>query len=77
MSRATTQVAKVSIVGGGHAKPCRVLRPGCFGCWPTAGINIEAISTSEIKTSCLIEAQHADSAIAILHDGFDLGTRSA
>jgi aspartate kinase len=36
------------------------------------GINIEAISTSEIKTSCLIEAEHADRAVTVLHDGFEL-----
>ena len=35
-------------------------------------INIAAISTSEIKTSCLIEAEHADRAVAVLHDGFEL-----
>jgi len=36
-------------------------------------INIQAISTSEIKTSCLIESAHADRAVAVLHDGFGLG----
>jgi aspartate kinase len=37
------------------------------------GINIEAISTSEIKTSCLIQTDHADRAVVVLHDGFELG----
>jgi aspartate kinase len=37
------------------------------------GINIQAISTSEIKVSCLIDAKYAELAVRALHDGFGLG----
>jgi aspartate kinase len=36
------------------------------------GINIQAISTSEIKVSCLIHAKYTELAIRALHDGFEL-----
>jgi aspartate kinase len=39
------------------------------------GINIQAISTSEIKTSCLIDAKYAELAVRALHDGFKLGEK--
>lgn len=64
-----TEVVKVSIVGlgmrshaGVAARMFRLLADAC--------INIQAISTSEIKVSCLIEARHADAAVRALHDGF-------
>jgi aspartate kinase len=36
------------------------------------GINIMAISTSEIKVSCLIEAKYTELAVRVLHDAFGL-----
>jgi aspartate kinase len=66
------EVAKVSIVGVGMRNHAGIAAR-MFRLLADAGINIEAISTSEIKTSCLIEAEHADRAVAVLHDGFDLG----
>jgi len=65
-------VAKVSIVGVGmrnHAGTAARM----FRLLADNSINIQAISTSEIKTSCLIGADHADRAVEVLHDGFDLG----
>ena len=43
------------------------------------GINIQAISTSEIVISCLIAAEDGPRALAALHDAFALGasTRAA
>jgi aspartate kinase len=35
-------------------------------------INIQMISTSEIKISCLIDEKYAELAMRTLHDGFDL-----
>jgi len=35
-------------------------------------INIEMISTSEIKISCVINVKHADEAVRILHRVFKL-----
>ena len=39
-------------------------------------INIQAISTSEIKVSCLVATKYTELAVRALHDGFGLGTRS-
>ena len=38
----------------------------------TEGINIQMISTSEIKISCVIAEKYAELALRVLHDGFDL-----
>jgi aspartate kinase len=65
-------VAKVSIVGVGMRNHAGIAAR-MFRLLADNGINIQAISTSEIKTSCLIEADHADRAVAVLHDGFELG----
>ncbi len=65
-------VVKVSIVGLGMRSHAGVASR-MFRLLADAGINIQAISTSEIKVSCLIEARHADDAVRTLHDGFALG----
>jgi aspartate kinase len=65
------EVAKVSIVGVGMRNHAGVAAR-MFRLLADNGINIKAISTSEIKTSCLIEAEHADRAVVVLHDGFEL-----
>jgi len=36
------------------------------------GINIQLISTSEIKISCVIARKYAELAVQCLHDGFAL-----
>jgi aspartate kinase len=36
------------------------------------GINIQAISTSEIKVSCLVHDRYAELAVRALHQGFGL-----
>ncbi|WP_324717819.1 aspartate kinase [Carboxydochorda subterranea] len=69
-------VGKVSIVGAGM-----VSNPGVaarmFGALAAEGINIQAISTSEIKVSCLIDEQHLDRAVRAVHDAFGLGAHEA
>lgn len=65
-------VVKVSIVGLGMRSHAGVAAK-MFRLLATESINIEAISTSEIKTSCLIRAKYAELAVRVLHDGFDLG----
>jgi aspartate kinase len=40
------------------------------------GINIQAISTSEIKISCLVSTKYAELAVRALHDGFGLGGKA-
>ncbi|MBR7133072.1 MAG: aspartate kinase [Clostridia bacterium] len=62
-------VAKISIVGAGMES-----NPGVaskmFEALYDAGINIQMISTSEIKISVLIDAKYADSAVSAVHDKF-------
>lgn len=67
-----TDVAKVSIVGAGM-----ITNPGVaarmFETLAENNINIEMISTSEIKVSCIIKAELAKAAVLALHRSFDLG----
>ena len=64
-----TSVSKVSIVGAGMES-----HPGIaskmFEALYDAGINIDMISTSEIKISVLIDAKYADRAVTVVHDAF-------
>lgn len=65
----TKQVAKVSIVGAGMANNAGV---ACtmFEALYSAGININMISTSEIKISVLVDERDADRAVQAVHDRF-------
>ncbi len=65
-------VTKVSIVGLGMRNHAGIAAR-MFRLLAQEGINIEAISTSEIKTSCLIRSKYAELAVRALHDGFGLG----
>ena len=66
-----SSVAKVSIVGAGiNNAPGYAAR--MFGTLAEAGINIEMISTSEIKISCVIEEKYGELAVRVLHTGFGL-----
>lgn len=65
-------VAKVSIVGLGMRSHAGVAAR-MFRLLAESGINIQAISTSEIKVSCLVAAARVEDAVRILHDGFGLG----
>jgi aspartate kinase len=62
----------VSIVGAGMKS-----HPGVaakvFGVMGDEGINIEMISTSPIKISCVIRGEDVERAVRSLHDAFDLG----
>ena len=44
-----------------------------FNLLAAEGINIQAISTSEIKVSCLVATKYTELAVRTLHDGFGLG----
>jgi aspartate kinase len=66
------EVVKVSIVGVGMRNHAGIAAR-MFGLLADEGINIEAISTSEIKTSCLIRSKYTELALRVLHDGFGLG----
>jgi aspartate kinase len=60
-------VAKISLVGAGMRS-----HPGVaadmFDALAAAGINIEIISTSSIRVSCVIRADQAERAIAVVHE---------
>ncbi len=65
-----TEIGKVSVVGAGMKS-----HPGvaahAFRALAEAGINIEMISTSTIRISCVVRADHVESAVQALHAAFD------
>ena len=65
-------LAKVSIVGGGMRTHAGVASK-MFSALGKAKINIENITTSEIKISCLIDGREGKKALRIVHDAFELG----
>ena len=65
----STEVAKVSIVGAGMAHNAGVASK-MFEALFSAGININMISTSEIKVSVLVDERDADRAVQAIHDRF-------
>ncbi|MET9325201.1 aspartate kinase [Tsukamurella sp. NPDC003166] len=66
-------VGKVSLVGAGMKSHPGVTATFCEAL-SQAGINIELISTSEIRISVLIRDTELDEAVKVLHDAFGLGT---
>jgi aspartate kinase len=64
-------VVKVSIVGLGMRSHAGIAAK-MFRIMAAEGINIQAISTSEIKVSCLIHQKYTELAVRSLHDGFGL-----
>ncbi len=70
------EIAKISIAGAGM-----IGRPGVaaqmFATLADAGINIQMISTSEVKVSCVIDHEDCDRAIATLCQTFDINTSPA
>lgn len=65
-------ITKVSIVGLGMRSHAGVAAR-MFEILATEGINIQAISTSEIKVSCLVATKYTELAVRALHEGFGLG----
>ena len=64
-------VAKVSIIGAGlHNAPGYAAR--MFGTLADAGVNIEMISTSEVRITCVIEEASLKAALDALHGAFEL-----
>ncbi|MBD2500791.1 aspartate kinase [Anabaena azotica] len=68
-------IAKVSIAGAGM-----IGRPGVaakmFATLAEAGVNIQMISTSEVKVSCVVDALDGDRAITALRKAFEIATSS-
>ena len=66
-----SSIAKVSIVGAGlHNTPGYAA--AMFGALADAGVNIEMISTSEVRITCTIAEDDLATALAALHAAFEL-----
>jgi aspartate kinase len=65
-------IGKVSLIGAGMRS-----HPGVaakfFGALAHAGVNIEMISTSEIRVSVVCRDTDLDTAVRAVHDAFELG----
>jgi aspartate kinase len=68
-------MGKVSVVGAGMKS-----HPGVayttFKALGDAGVNIEMISTSPIKISCVVREEHVQTAVRQLHTAFELGAEA-
>ena len=65
------KVAKISVVGVGMKSHAGVAAT-MFRSLADRGINIQAISTSEIKVSVLIDADETELAVRVLHTAYEL-----
>ncbi|NDV13833.1 aspartate kinase [Crenobacter caeni] len=65
------KVAKISIVGVGMRSHCGVAST-MFRTLAEEGINIQLISTSEIKVSVLVDEKYLELAVRVLHKAFGL-----
>jgi aspartate kinase len=64
-------LAKVSIVGTGmQSAPGYAAR--MFGALARAGVNINIISTSDIRITCVVSRDHVEDAVRVLHTAFEL-----
>ncbi|MBV8045875.1 MAG: aspartate kinase [Paludibacterium sp.] len=68
---ADDKVAKLSIVGVGMRSHCGVAST-MFRTLAEEGINIQMISTSEIKVSVLVDEKYLELAVRVLHKAFSL-----
>ena len=65
------RIAKVSIVGLGMRSHAGIAAQ-MFRTLAEEGINIQMISTSEIKISVVIDEKYAELAVRVLHKAFEL-----
>jgi aspartate kinase len=65
------RIAKVSLVGIGMRTHAGIASK-MFGTLAAEGINIQMISTSEIKTSVVIDEKYMELAVRVLHRAFEL-----
>lgn len=68
-------IAKVSVVGVGMRSHSGIAAK-MFSALASRKINIEMISTSEIKISCVIQRRYADRAVRAIHEAFHLHRKS-
>jgi aspartate kinase len=65
------RIAKVSLVGIGMRTHAGIASK-MFGALASEGINIQMISTSEIKTSVVVDEKYMELAVRVLHRTFEL-----
>jgi aspartate kinase len=65
-------IAKISIVGAGMRSHAGVASQ-MFDVMARESINIQMISTSEIKVSCVVDVKYTELAVRVLHEAFGLG----
>jgi aspartate kinase len=67
------QIGKISLIGAGMRS-----HPGVsatfFGALAEAGVNIEMISTSEIRISVVVDEKDVNLAVEATHSAFELGS---
>ena len=68
-------IAKVSLVGAGMKDELGIAGK-MFRILSDHGVNIEMISTSPIRISCVVRGDDVAAAVQGLHDGFALGEES-
>ncbi len=68
-------IATVSLVGAGMKSELGIAGR-MFRVLSDHGINIDMISTSPIRISCVVRGRDVEAAVRSLHDGFSLGPRS-
>jgi aspartate kinase len=68
---ADSDIAKVSLVGAGM-KSSPGVAAGMFEALADAGVNIEMISTSTIRISCVVRSADVTTAVRAIHDRFHL-----
>ena len=69
---ATAGISKLSVVGIGMRSHTGVAAT-LFSALAQSGINIQMISTSEIKISLILEESDGPRAVQVVHDAFKLG----
>ena len=67
-----SNISKVSVVGIGMVSHVGIAAK-MFSALAMEKINIQMISTSEIKISCVIDQSQTEKAVQMVHDSFDLG----
>ncbi len=68
-------IAKISIIGVGMRSHSGIASK-MFQTLSKEGVNIEMISTSEIKVSCVIDDKYTELAVRVLHSAFGLDDKS-
>jgi aspartate kinase len=67
-----SDISKVSVIGIGMVSHVGVAAK-MFSALAAENINIQMISTSEIKISCVIDQSQTEKAVQVIHESFNLG----